>query len=144
MLSLSLAVVFTILGPVHPDSAQAEIGVLYDAREHAFVQDRPSLLTQVYVRGATGAHTDRRTLSEYRRRGWRFIALEHQILAVNVQTRRKDRMVLEVVDRIARARVAHTSGSSIELPRDHPTRHVVTMHRTEDGWRIGRIRVSGY
>lgn len=141
---MSLAAVLTILSPVHPQSAQADIGALYDAREHAFVHDRPSLLTRVYMRDAAGAHADRRTLSEYRRRGWRFVALEHEILAVDVQSRRKNLMVLEVVDRIARARVAHTSGSSIELPRDRATRHVVTVHRTKDGWRIGRIQISGY
>jgi hypothetical protein len=43
---------------------------------------------------------------------------------------------LEVVDRLGPARIVWTDGSVTSLPRDEPSRRVITLVRTAEGWRI--------
>ena len=50
------------------------------------------------------------------------------------------RVWLEVVDRLG-ARIVWTDGSVTALPRDEPTRRVISLVRTTEGWRISGARL---
>jgi len=108
-------------------------------RETAYRTGEPALLRHVYVSGSPVLRRDRRLLAAYERRGVRLRGVRLEL--VQVQLRDRDRRVvrLSVVDRLQRP-VAHTAVGKLALPQDLPTRRVITLAASHDGWRIAAVR----
>jgi hypothetical protein len=79
---------------------------------------------------------DSSTIKAYAERGGRITGAELTLLWFRVVHSSKRRVELVVIDRLAAARVVWADGSSRSLPRDLPTKHVITLVRTAAGWRI--------
>ncbi|MCW2751595.1 MAG: hypothetical protein JWR83_2705 [Aeromicrobium sp.] len=110
---------------------------LDQARAAAFSAGDPALLDRVYARGSPGRDEDAATIRAYARRGGRITGAELTLLSWRLDDTSPRRVRLVVIDRLAAARVVWTDGTSRSLPRDLPTKHVITLVRTTDGWRIG-------
>src|SRR4051794_41978049 len=67
-------------------------------------------------------------------RGMRVSGLRMQLLRVHVRARTPAALVLEVTDRVAGGIAVP---GLLALPRDLPTRHVVTLRQLEGEWRGG-------
>lgn len=112
------------------------LGGLDDVRAEAFANANPGLLSEVYSRGSTALDTDAELIRDYERRGARVVGADLIVLSCKVRRRSVDQVSLEVVDRLAPAHVEWDDGTTRALPQDLPTRRVVTLKRTPDGWRI--------
>jgi hypothetical protein len=112
------------------------LGDLDDVRAEAFASADPELLGEVYVRGSSARETDAGLIRDYERRGARVVGAELVVLSCKARRATADRVRLEVVDRLAPAHVEWDDGTTRALPRDLPTRRVVTLMLTAHGWRI--------
>ena len=61
------------------------------------------------------------------------------LLSCTVKRSSAHRVVLDVVDQLSEARAVWADGSTRALPRDLPTRRVVTLVKTRAGWRIHEV-----
>lgn len=113
------------------------LGGLDDVRAEAFANADPALLGKVYVRGSSAQEADAELIRDYERRGARVMGADLIVLSCKVRRASADRVRLEVVDRLAPAQVEWDDGTTRALPRDLPTRRVVTLILTSHGWRIG-------
>ena len=113
------------------------LGDLDEARAAAFSAGDPALLDRVYAPTSSGRKVDAATIQAYAKRGGHVAGAELTLLSCRVRDSSPRRVRLVVVDRLAAARVVWTDGSARALPRDLPTKHVITLVRTSDGWRIG-------
>ncbi len=109
---------------------------LDDLRATAFATADPSLLGQVYVPRSRARADDAALIHDYERRGARVDGATLVLLSVRIRFERADRVELDVVDRLAQARVVWADGTTRALPRDLPTRRTVTLLHVSDGWRI--------
>lgn len=133
------SVVTALVLHLGPDGQWARVLTGLDhARSQAFATGDPSRLADVYVPG--GEAVDAATIAAYERRGGRVVGVM-TLESVRVVREIDDRVRLDVVDRLARARVEWADGTVTDLPRDRPTRREVVLHRTDDGWRIAESRV---
>lgn len=128
-----------IVSPAPEDRWAAALSELDEVRAQAFSEGEPRLLTQVYVRGSRARTADAAMIADYRRRGGRVVGAELRVLSCAVQAESSRRVRLDVVDRLGPARITWDDGSSTVLPRDEPSRRVVTLVRTPAGWRIEAI-----
>ncbi|WP_332641817.1 hypothetical protein [Aeromicrobium sp.] len=112
------------------------LGGLDDVRAEAFASADPELLGEVYVRGSSARASDAELIRDYERRGARVMGADLIVLSCKVGHASTDRVRLEVVDRLAEAHVEWDDGTTRTLPRDLPTRRVVTLMLTAHGWRI--------
>jgi hypothetical protein len=62
------------------------------------------------------------------------------LVTVRAARESRNRVVLDVVDRLARAAALDRTGRRIELPEDLPTARRITLVRLPDGWRIAAVR----
>lgn len=122
------------------DRWSTRLAELDHAREAAFASADPVRLDDVYVAGSSGRRADAATIEAYDRRGGRVVGADLRILRCRIVRASRDRVQLEVVDRLARSRVVWDDGTSTDLPRDRPTRRVMTLRRTDAGWRIASSR----
>lgn len=113
------------------------LGGLDDVRARAFAHADPQLLDQVYASTSTGRADDAAIIRDYASRGARVLGADLVLVSCRVRSLTPQRVSLDVVDRLGAARVAWADGTIRELPRDRPTRRVVTLVRTPAGWRIG-------
>jgi len=124
-----------------PDNQWATTLVALDrTRAEAFATADPGLLERVYVPGTGAARADAAAIGAYARRDGRVLGAELRILSCHVVEATGDRVRLDVVDRLGPARVEWGDGTSTTLPRDEPSRRVLTLVRTADGWRIASSR----
>lgn len=128
------------LSPAPDDQWATRLAELDRAREAAFASADPARLDDVYVAGSSGQRADAATIEAYDRRGGRVVGADLMILSCRIVRTSRDRARLEVVDRLARSRVVWDDGTSTDLPRDRPTRRVMTLRRTDAGWRIASSR----
>ena len=124
------------LSPAPDDQWATTLAELDRDRAEAFAQADPSRLDAVYVAGSRARRTDAASIEAYARRGGRVAGAELRILTCHVVSSTPDRVQLDVVDRLGDARVEWGDGTSTDLPRDEPSRRLVTVARTPDGWRI--------
>lgn len=124
------------LSPAPDDQWATTLASLDRVRAEAFATGDPSLLDDVYSPGSVGRRADAATIDAYASRGGRVTGAELRILSCHVVRASPDGARLEVVDQLGDARVVWHDGTSTELPRDRPSRRVVTVERTEEGWRI--------
>jgi len=115
-------------------------GVLHawdDQRARAWADGDVVALRQLYTPGSAAGRTDVAMLRAWRSRGLRVTGLRMQLLAVEVRARTPARMVLDVTDRLAGGVAVP---GRVALPRDQPSRHVVTLRLVAGEWRVSRVR----
>ncbi|MBC7633347.1 hypothetical protein [Aeromicrobium sp.] len=134
-----LWVLIVAMRGVSPDAQDrwaSRLTDLDEVRAEAFATADSGLLREVYVRGSSGLKVDAAMIAAYHRRGARVLDADMRVLSCRVLRASSSRARLDVVDRLAQARVQWDDGSTTALPRDQPSRRVVTLVRTSDGWRI--------
>jgi hypothetical protein len=124
------------VSPAADDRWATVLAELDRGRETAFAQADPRRLEGTYVRGTAVKAVDARTISQYASRGGRVVGARLQLLSCRVVEASPRRARLDVVDRLGPARVVWDDGTTTPLPRDRPTRRLVTLTRTSDGWRV--------
>ncbi|AWB91935.1 hypothetical protein [Aeromicrobium chenweiae] len=112
------------------------MAILDKDRAAAFADADATRLDDVYVEGSRARAADAATIRSYARRDGRVLGAELRVLTCRVVRAGSDRATLDVVDVLSPSRVEWGDGTTTELPRDQPSRHRVTLHRTADGWRI--------
>ncbi|MET0524400.1 MAG: hypothetical protein ABWZ91_06345 [Nocardioides sp.] len=93
-------------------------------------------LSSLYTRRSTAGERDAARLSRWVDRGVRVRRLETQVLHSEVVAAHRDRLVLAVTDRIARA----VATGGVALPDDAPSTWRITMRRVEGEWRVASVR----
>jgi hypothetical protein len=124
------------LSPAPDDQWATRLTDLDRTRAVAFARADPTLLDDVYVPGSDAQRTDATTIDAYARRGGRVRGAELRILTCRLVRETPGRADLEVVDQLAHAKVEWSDGTTTALPRDRPSRRVVTLERTPEGWRM--------
>ena len=105
-------------------------------RAEAWAAGNVRALRSLYTRRSTAGRHDAVRLSRWLDRGVRVGRLETQVLRSQVIGWRRDRLVLSVTDRIARA----VATGGVRLPDDAPSTWRITMRRTEGEWRVASVR----
>jgi hypothetical protein len=121
------------------DAGCVVLDALDERRTVALEHDDPAALADVYVPGSPLRTSDERLLAAYRERGLRLRGAGVETLGCRTTVERPGRLVVDVVDRVTATSVAGTDGERA-LPRDRPSRHVVELRRTADGWRVAAVR----
>jgi hypothetical protein len=124
------------LMPSDDDRWVMTLGRLDAVRAEAFATGDPPLLDEVYVKGSRIQRVDAAAIRDYARRDARVVGAELHLLSCRRLSSTDGRVRLDVVDRLGAARVEWEDGTTRRLPRDLPTRRVVTLVRTSEGWRI--------
>jgi hypothetical protein len=124
-------------------SPEAAVLARWDVkRGRAYARGDVPALRALYVSGSAAAARDVAVLRSYLGRGLRVRGLTMQLLAVEVREHSPDRIRLRVTDRVVGAR-AVSAGWSRPLPADQPTSRVVTLQRSDGGWRMRSARPVG-
>ncbi|MCW2838699.1 MAG: hypothetical protein JWR55_182 [Aeromicrobium sp.] len=131
-----LLVAVRALSPSADDQWATRLTELDRVRAEAFAQADLSRLDDVYVADSRARRADAASIGAYARRDGRVTGAELRILSCHVVRSSSDRTQLDVTDQLGDARVVWGDGSLTDLPRDRPTRRLVTLERTPDGWRI--------
>ncbi|MRK02222.1 hypothetical protein GEV27_11885 [Aeromicrobium sp. S22] len=127
--------------PAPADQWAVRLATLDADRAAAFAEADPTRLATVYVAGSRAMAADAATIRSYADRDGRVVGARLRVLTCRVVSTGADRATLDVVDVLAPAQVEWGDGSVTDLPRDRPSRHRVTLHRTRDGWRIAGSRL---
>ena len=123
-------------GADHP--ACLVLGGLDAVRAEAFVSGDAPRLADVYA-GERAARPDAAVLRSYRERGLVLRGMRLERRECRARSTQADRIVLDVVDRLAPTAVRTADGSWQDLPRDGWSRHTVVLRRVGDAWRIGAV-----
>lgn len=118
----------------------APVDVLHawdDRRAAAWASSDAGELRSLYTAASVAGRRDVAMLRAWSARGLRVTGLRTQLLRVDVRVGTPDRLVLGVTDRVAGG-IAVPAG--VALPRDAPTRHVVTLRRVAGEWRVSSVR----
>lgn len=132
-----LLLLVAALGPSDPGCLVLD--TLDERRARALEQDDPEALARVYAPGSTLLAADRALIGAYRERGLRLHGGRVERLSCVTVREGPGRLEVDVVDRVAGASVVAPDGRRA-LPRDRPSRHVVTLAWTPEGWRVERVR----
>jgi len=130
--------------PPSSDSRARWIGVLRRLdvrRERAWRSRRPALLLSVFAPASQPLTADLRALRAYRERGLAVDGARMRFWDPRVVAVAADSVRLQVSDRFGPARVLG-GASTTPLPRDRPSRHLITLVDTAAGWRIGDVRAE--
>jgi hypothetical protein len=128
------------LGVAHPADCAPELAAADRVRAVAFAAGDPARLDGVYVANSPLRAADARVVQDYGRRGGRVVGALLQVSECRETARSDTAIRLEVTESLGPAFVRWDDGSTSDLPRDRPTRRVVTLQRTRDGWRISGSR----
>ncbi|KAA1399793.1 hypothetical protein [Aeromicrobium ginsengisoli] len=134
-----LIAVLRAASPAPDDQWVTRLSALDEVRAEAFATTDAALLDRVYVRGSRAGEADAATLADYRRRGGQVLGADLRVISCRVLSASSSRARLDVVDQLGPARVVWADGSASELPRDEPSRRVITVVRTSEGWRIAGV-----
>ena len=102
-------------------------------------------LRALYTDGSVAGRRDAAMLRAWSARGLRVDGLRTQLLRVEVRVGTPGRLVLAVTDRVVGGVAGGVAGggavpAGVALPRDAPTRHVVTLRRVAGEWRVSAVR----
>jgi hypothetical protein len=130
-----------------PVRRAAEVLHAWDAeRSAAYASGDPAALRRLYLPRSRAAARDVRTLRAYAARGLAVRGLQTQVLSLQVLAAGRDRLMLEVTDRLVGGRaIAHKAGTEapwgagLALPRDGPTTRVLVLRTWEGEWRMGTV-----
>jgi hypothetical protein len=95
----------------------------------------------VYAPGSAALALDRRHLRSYVARGFTVRGVRLRIVTLRVVDHGRQRVRLDVVDRLSRAVATDAAGNPRELPRDRPHRHTIDLRRVHGRWRIAAVAV---
>lgn len=133
----------TAVDPVQLTDWVDVLAGLDTARSRAFRDGDPAALRQVYTAGSTALRADQRLLSRYAEQGLRVEQLRMDVVDLRLLDRTAGRAELRVRDRVRGGRVVDREGRATALPADDISDHSITLVRTPDGWRIGRLEAAG-
>ncbi len=109
-------------------------------RERAWRVGDVHLLQGVFTSGSPAFNRDATMLRSYLRRGLRVdrVSLRlHTVVVVDVGHRCAQ---LNVIDQLGAAVARDGMGHRVALPADQPTRQLLRLRRTAQGWRISGVR----
>lgn len=127
-----------VLGGADDDPECLLLGGLDAARTQAFVTDDEHRLSDVYV-DERAARADIETLRSYRERGLRLQGMLLLRESCRVTHRSRQRVTLDLVDRLGPTSVRTEDGRRQDLPRDRSTRRTVVLERVDDVWRLAAV-----
>ena len=105
-------------------------------RAAAWTSGDPADLRELYVAGSVAGQRDVVRLRAWLERGVRVRRLDTQVLRARVLARGRDRWVLSVTDRVARA----VATGGVLLPADGPSTWRISMRRVAGEWRVASVR----
>jgi hypothetical protein len=111
-------------------------------RDEAWRSGRLEDLSRAFVVGRKPWYADRAALAAYLARGYTVASARMRFWDPRVLTRTAYTVRLRVVDRLSQVSVRAPSGALTRLPRDRPTRHLIALRHTPDGWRISAIHAA--
>lgn len=129
------------VSPAPDDQWATRLTELDQVRAEAFATTDTGLLSRVYVRGSRALAADAATIGDYRERGGRVVGADLRVISCRVLAASSSRARLDVIDQLGPARIVWPDGSATVLPRDEPSRRVITLVRTTGGWRIAGARL---
>ncbi|WP_156464599.1 hypothetical protein [Aeromicrobium sp. Root495] len=133
------AVLSTLLGPGDTHAACRTLGALDVRRAEAFAGATSAPLRKVYV-DERAAEPDRALVRDYRGRGMRLVGMSMVRTSCEAAAERPGRVRLQVVETLGPTWAVDRTGQATALPKDRPTRRVVTLVEVRDGWRVARVR----
>ena len=118
------------------------------AREVAWSAGRVVDLREVWTATSSGLAADQQMLRAWLASGHRVAGVASAYASVQVLHHRPHSVVLRCVDRLGQvvalpSRRLSAGPPSRRLPTDRPTRHRITLVRTDGGWRLSEVRVLG-
>lgn len=117
-----------------PEVAAARVVHAWDAqRADAWASQDVGALRSIYTPRSAAGRADVAMLRAWRARGLRVEGLQTQLLSVSVRVQADDRLVVDLVDRVAGG-VVVPGGSA--LPADRPTAHTLVLRRIAGEWRV--------
>jgi hypothetical protein len=108
-----------------------------DRRAAAWAAGDEAALRHAYTPGSVAGRRDVAMLRAWDAAGLRVAGLRMQLLAVDARSRTAGRLVLGVTDRLAGGVAVP---GRVALPRDQPSRHVVTLRLVSGEWRVSSVR----
>lgn len=108
-------------------------------RELAWRRGQPQLLRRIYVPAAPELKRDQAMLRRYTARGLSVRGAELLFGPVRVVDRAPRVVRLRTVDQLRAAVAVSRHGDRLRLPLDRPTRHLITLCQTPEGWRITSV-----
>lgn len=108
-------------------------------RQRAWSSGDPTMLATVYTPGSAVLAADRRMLHAYAARGLLLSAVHMRYLSVAVRERAPGMVRLLVVDELAPLSVSAPGATALPLPRDLPTRQLITLRWSGREWRIAAV-----
>lgn len=133
------AVLSTLVGAGDTHPACLTLGGLDVRRASVFATSRSALLEDVYV-DEQAREADRVLVREYRGRGLRLVGLSMVRSSCRVLDETPTRIRLDVVEALGPTWAVDATGGATLLPRDRPTRHVVTLAEVDGAWRVAGVR----
>lgn len=109
-------------------------------RAAAFATADPARLDRVYTTTSEARDRDAAVIAQYRDRGGTVIGALPVVAECSVVRRTGTTIELDVVDALGPAHVRWDDGSTARLPTDRPTRRILTLEATADGWRVSGSR----
>lgn len=107
-----------------------------DRRAAAWSAGDVAALRDLYTPGSAAGRADAAMLRAWTRRDLLVSGLRMQLLVVVVRDRAPSRLVLDVTDRLVGG---VTEPGGLALPRDRPSRHVVTLRVVAGEWRVSSV-----
>jgi hypothetical protein len=114
-------------------------------RAAAYARGDRAALRGLYAPGSRAGVRDLRVLQAYVERGLVVRGLRTQVLSLRVLTRSRNRLTLEVTDRLVGGRVVVGSArrdGGVGLPRDAPTTRVVVLRHQAGEWRVRSVQAA--
>lgn len=112
-------------------------------RAQAYATNDPAVLTGVYYPvGSDLAADDRTEIDKCVRAGCHLEGLRFAVRTLHVDSERRDRAVLRVVDQLQAYSVVSDDGERVPRPAGEPKNRRITLVRTGQGWLISRIEES--
>lgn len=123
--------------PVLPEVRAAAVLHAWDVRRaRAWSAGDPVALRDLYVPGSAAGRADVAMLRAWTGRELRVERLRMQLLSISVVSWRRNRLVVEVVDRVTGARVVPTRSA---LPADRATAHTIVLRQVAGEWRVTSV-----
>ncbi|SDT07541.1 serine/threonine protein kinase [Actinopolymorpha singaporensis] len=130
--------------PAGPSGAEARwrrvLATLDARRAQAYATNDPAVLAHVYYpAGSDLAAEDRTEIDKCVRAGCHLEGLRFAVRTLHVDSERRDRAVLRVVDQLQAYSVVSDDGERVSRPAGEPKHRRITLVRTGQGWLISRI-----
>ena len=133
---LLLALALLLDPTPRPEVAAARVLHTWDGRRAAaWEAGDVGALRSLYTRRSPTGRADVAMLLAWRARGLRVEGMRTQLLSVSVREQTRDRLVVDLVDRLAGGVVAPEGAA---LPLDRPTAHTVLLRRVAGEWRVAQ------